>query len=138
MNKIYRLTVAAVIIISGATQAEASTDRLSGAQYVKTQLTLLNGITEMLNIPTIADGPDEVADGIRQLIVYLRCLVAYKEKIPAEELTKAEAAANRNKRTCTIGQAFLDAINKTANNNFYNSNKLAESIRELSEVLLLL
>lgn len=135
MNKIYWLTLSAVSVMSVSASAEVSAERISGVQYVKTQLTLLNGITEMLNIPTIADGPDEVADGIRQLVVYLRSLAACKTEIPAEELAKAEAAANKNQRTHAAGQAFLAAINKTAANNFYNSSQLAEVIRELSEVL---
>lgn len=135
MNTIFRLTLSAAIVFSGTATAEVSAERISGVQYVKTQLTLLNGITEMLNIPTIADGPDEVADGIRQLVVYLRSLAACKAEIPSEELAKAEAAANKNKQTHAAGQAFLAAINKTSDNNFYNSRKLAEVIRELSEVM---
>lgn len=138
MNKIYWLILSAVSVMSVSASAEVSTERLTGAQYVKNQLTLLNGITEMLNIPTIADGPDEVANGIRRLLAYLRSLAACKTEIPAEELSKAEAAANKNERTHAAGQAFLAAIHKTAANNFYNSNQLAEVIRELSEVLELL
>lgn len=129
---------AIVAILALPTQAQNGGEKLSGAQYVETQLTLLNGVTEMLNIPSIANAPDEVATGIQQLTGHLRVLAAYKQEIPASELEKAQAVANKKARTHAAGQAFLAAINKTAANNFYNSSKLADAIRELSVALELL
>lgn len=69
---------------------------------------------------------------------HLRVLAAYKQEIPAPDLKKAQSAANKKARTHAVGQAFLAAINKTAANNFYNSSKLADAIRELSLALELL
>ena len=127
-----------VTIFSVPIQAQHGDVNLSGEQYVETQLALLNGVTEMLNLPTITDAPDEVAVGIQQLVGHLRVLATYKQEIPALELEKAQAGANKKARTHAAGQAFLAAINKTAANNFYNSSKLAGAIRELSIALELL
>lgn len=134
----YRLLPALVAILALPAQAQNGGEKLSGAQYVETQLTLLTGVTEMLNIPSLADAPDEVAAGIQQLVGHLRVLAAYKQEIPAPDLEKAQSAANKKARTHAVGQAFLAAINKTAANNFYNSSKLADAIRELSLALKLL
>lgn len=63
----YRLLPALVAILALPAPAQNGGEKLSGAQYVETQLTLLTGVTEMLNIPSLADAPDEVAAGIQQL-----------------------------------------------------------------------
>lgn len=132
------LILTGIAVLTLPAQAQQNAESLSGAQYVETQLTLLNGVTEMLSIPSIAEAPDEVAAGIQQLLEYLRVLAACKQEIPATELEAAQAAANQKARTHALGQAFLAVINKTSANNFYNSCKLADAIRELSEILELL
>lgn len=123
------------ISLAASAFAQTAPENMTAAQYVETQMVIIQGVTNMLNVKTIAEGPDEVAEGICQLTAYLEALTANKAQLPAEELTKAQAEAKKKARTHAIGRDFLAAINKTSDNKFYNSQKLAEAIFAFSKAL---
>lgn len=115
--------------------AAAQEEKLTVADYIQTQLALLSGMNELLALPTIAEDPADVAKGVQVLTQYAAALVSMKGQLNAEELAAAQGALESNPAAQAIGSGFIAAVNKLADNNFYNSSELATAVQQFAAVL---
>lgn len=133
MTRIAYIALAAVpAMVAPATAQE---EELTVADYIQAQLALLSGMNELLSMPTIAQDPADVAKGVQQLTQYAAALVSIKGQLNAEELATAQGALESNPAAQAIGAGFIAAVNKLADNNFYNSSELATAVQQFAAVL---
>ena len=119
--------LAAVPALVAPAQAQLQSETLSASDFVQAQMNILKGITEMLNIKQIASDPQEVAAGINQLSGMLVQLAACKPTATPQEI--ATINAEMGDETMAIASALQQALQKTADNNFYNSQELLAAIQ---------
>ena len=115
--------------------AVAQEETLTVSDYIQAQLALLDGVTELLNMPTIAQDPSDAAKGLNQLTQYAAALVSMKGLLNADELATAQGALENNPAAQAVGAGFMQAVNRTMDNKFYNSNELATALRDFAAVL---
>lgn len=119
--------LAAVPALVAPVQAQEQGEALSASDFVQAQMNILKGITEMLNIKQIADAPQEVAAGINQLSGMLVQLAGCKPTATPQEI--ATINAEMGDETREVASALQQALQKTADNNFYNSQELIAAIQ---------
>ena len=115
--------------------AVAQEETLTVSDYIQAQLALLDGVTELLNMPTIAQDPSDAAKGVQQLTQYAAALASLKGQLNADELAAAQGALESDPAAQAIGAGLIAAINKLADNNFYNSAELANAVQQFAAAL---
>ena len=88
MNKFAYLALAAVpvMVAPAAAQEQAFTVK----DYIDSQMALLDGMTKLMTLDTIAENPADVAAAINQLTQYAAALVSLKSQLNADELAVAQ------------------------------------------------
>lgn len=130
-NFLTSLTVASVLVAPALAQEQAFTVE----DYIKTQMALLNGMTELLNSKSIADAPGEVAAAVNQLNQYAAVLVNLKGQLNADDLAVAQGQLEVDAAAQATGVAFIAAVNALAEKQFYNSNELATAVQQFVGLL---
>ncbi len=113
----------------------AQEEQFTVSAYIQTQQALLSGVTELLNLSHIAEQPDDVAEGIEYLTKYAAALVYLKGQLNADELATAQGNLESDPSAQTIGAAFIAAVNKLNDNQFYNSPRLASALQDFTALL---
>ncbi len=130
MTKTPYLLFAAVSGIIAPVSARQAQESLSISEYVEAQITIIQSATELLNIKSIASAPQEVAAGISQLTGFIYQLKAVKPQVREED--KALMQTEYGEKAKAAATALNQALTRTINSNFYNSQELAESIQQFS------
>ena len=130
MTKTPYLLFAAVSGIIAPVSARQAQESLSISEFMEAQITIIQSATELLNIKSIASAPQEVAAGISQLTGILHQLKAVKPQVREED--KALMQTEYGEKAKTAATALNQALTRTINSNFYNSQELAESIQQFS------
>ena len=115
--------------------AAAQEETLTVSDYIQAQQALLGGVTELLNMPTVAQDPADTAKGVQQLAQYAAALASLKSQLNADELAVAQGALESDPSAQIIGAGFIAAVNKLADNNFYNSSELATAVQQFVAAL---
>lgn len=100
---------------------------LSAAEFVQAQIHLLQGVTQILNIKHIAEAPQEAAAGINQLSGCILQLAASKPTATPEEIATIHTDIGTDAKAIT--SSLQQALQKTIDNNFYNSQELLTAIQ---------
>lgn len=119
--------LAAVPVLVAPAQAQLQSETLSASDFVQAQMNILKGVTEMLNIKQIANDPQEVATGINQLSSMLVQLAACKPAATPQEIAIINAEMGTEAKAVSV--ALQQALQKTVDNNFYNSQELLAAIQ---------
>ena len=133
MNRFAYIALAAVPAMVAPAAAQEET--LTVSDYIQAQLALLGGVTELLNMPTVAQDPADTAKGVQQLAQYAAALASLKSQLNADDLAAAQGALESDPSAQIIGAGFIAAVNKLADNNFYNSSELATAVQQFVAAL---
>ena len=133
MNKFACIALAAVPAL--VAPAVAQDQQITVEDYIRTQMAILNGVTELLTLDGIAEAPAEVAAAINQLSQHAAALVSLKGMVNADDLAAAQGNLEADASAQMIGAAFVKAVNDLADKNFYNSNELATAVQNFVAVL---
>ena len=121
-------TLPAIVVPAAAQQENGG---ITATDYVSAQITILEAVTELLQIKGIADAPQEVAAGINQLAGYVHQLAAMKptDSTAAAKMVEAELADKAH----AAATSLQHALQTTADQNFYNSQELADAIQNFAQ-----
>ena len=133
MNKFAYLALAAVPAMVAPASAQEQTFTVK--DYIDTQMAILDGVTKLLNLDSIAEAPGDVAAAINQMNQYAAALISLKEQLNADELAAAQGNLEGDPIAQMIGSSFMKAVNDAADKNFYNSNELAQAVQQLAALL---
>ncbi len=133
MNKFAYLALAAVpaMVAPAAAQEQAFTVK----DYIDSQMALLDGMTKLMTLDTIAENPADVAAAINQLTQYAAALVSLKSQLNADELAVAQGNLEGDAMAQMVGAAFMKAVNDLADKKFYDSAELAQAVQQFAAVL---
>ena len=115
--------------------ASAQEQTFTVKDYIDTQMAILDGVTKLLNLDSIAEAPGDVAAAINQMNQYAAALISLKEQLNADELAAAQGNLEGDPIAQMIGSSFMKAVNDAADKNFYNSNELAQAVQQLAALL---
>lgn len=130
-NSLTAFAVTTILVAPAIAQEQS----LTVEDYIKTQMLLLNGMTELLNNKNIAESPAEVADAVKHLTQYAVALVSLKGQLNADDLAAAQGNLEVDPAAQATGAAFVAAVHSLAEKNFYNSNELATAVQQFLAVL---
>ena len=130
MNKYLPLALISVPAIICPSHAQDMGKTLSASEFVQAQMNILKGVTELLNIKSIADAPQEVAASINQLSAMLVALAQYKPVTTPEEVALIETEFTEE--TKEVSLALQQALQKTVDMNFYGSEELLAAIQNFA------
>ena len=133
MNKFAYLALAAVPAMVAPASAQEQTFTVK--DYIDTQMAILDGVTKLLNLDSIAEAPGDVAAAINQMNQYAAALISLKEQLNADELAAAQGNLEGDPIAQMIGSSFMKAVDDAADKNFYNSNELAQAVQQLAALL---
>ena len=133
MNKFAYLALAAVPAMVAPASAQEQTFTVK--DYIDTQMAILDGVTKLLNLDSIAEAPGDVAAAINQMNQYAAALISLKDQLNADELAAAQGNLEGDPIAQMIGSSFMKAVNDAADKNFYNSNELAQAVQQLAALL---
>ena len=133
MNKFACIALAAVPAL--VAPAVAQDQQITVEDYIRTQMAILNGVTELLSIEGIGEAPGEVAAAINQLSQHAAALVSLKGQLNANDLAAAQGNLETDASAQLVGAAFVKVVNDLADKNFYNSNELATAVQNFVAVL---
>lgn len=133
MNLYQNLVPAAVAVV--VAPAMAQDGQITVADYIQTQQALLSGVTELMNLPIIAEDPNDVAAAIEELTKYAAALVSLKGQLNADELAAAQGNLESDPVAQSVGAGFVAAVNKLNDNQFYNSPRLAAALQNFAALL---
>ena len=128
----YFSSVAVAVLVAPAVAQE---QQITVADYILSQQALLGGVTELLNLPTIAEDPDSVAAAIEELTKYAVTLVSLKSELNAEELAIAQGNLESDPAAQAVGSGFISAVNQLNARQFYNSQRLATALQNFAAAL---
>lgn len=116
-------------IVAPAT-AQQTADAISATDFVNAQITVIEGMTELLSIKGIEKSPQDVATGINQLASIVQQLAAVKPTASSADAALIETElADKARAAATKLQQVLET---TAQRNFYNSQELADAIQNFA------
>ena len=133
MNKFAYLAFATVPAMVAPASAQEQTFTVK--DYIDTQMAILDGVTKLLNLDSIAEAPGDVAAAINQMNQYAAALISLKDQLNADELAAAQGNLEGDPIAQMIGSSFMKAVNDAADKNFYNSNELAQAVQQLAALL---
>ena len=126
---------ALVVVPAMVATATAQEQTITVKDYIDSQMAILDGMTKLLTLDTIAEAPAEVAEAINQLTQYASALVYMKSQLNADDLAAAQGNLEADAVAQMTGAAFMKAVNDAAAKNFYNSNELATAVQNFAAVL---
>ena len=122
---------AALPAIVAPAAAQQESEGVTATDYVSAQITILEAATELLQIKGIETAPQEVAAGINQLAGYVHQLAAMKptDSTAAAKMVEAELADKAH----AAATSLQHALQTTSDQNFYNSQELADAIQNFAQ-----
>lgn len=133
MNKFAYLALAAVPAMVAPASAQEQTFTVK--DYIDSQMALLDGMTKLMTLDTIAENPADVAAAINQLTQYAAALVSLKSQLNADELAVAQGNLEGDAMAQMVGAAFMKAVNDLADKKFYDNAELAQAVQQFAAVL---
>lgn len=122
--------IAALPAIVAPAAAQQPADAISATDFVNAQITIIEGMTELLSIKGIEKSPQDVATGINQLAGIVQQLAAVKPTASSADAALVETElADKARAAATKLQQVLK---NTAERNFYNSQELADAIQNFA------
>lgn len=122
--------IAALPAIVAPATAQQPADAISATDFVNAQITIIEGMTELLSIKGIEKSPQDVATGINQLAGIVQQLAAVKPTASSADAALVETElADKARAAATKLQQVLK---NTAERNFYNSQELADAIQNFA------
>ena len=115
--------------------ASAQEQTFTVKDYIDSQMALLDGMTKLMTLDTIAENPADVAAAINQLTQYAAALVSLKSQLNADELAVAQGNLEGDAMAQMVGSAFMKAVNDLADKKFYDSAELAQAVQQFAAVL---
>lgn len=125
---------AALPAIVAPAAARQTDESITATDFVAAQITIIKGMTEMLTIKGIENAPQDVAAGINQLAAMVQQLAALKPAAGAEDAAVVETALADQARAAAAG--LQQALQTTADRNFYNSQELADAVQNFATAFL--
>lgn len=122
--------IAALPAIVAPAAAQQPADAISATDFVNAQITIIEGMTELLSIKGIEKSPQDVATGINQLAGIVQQLAAVKPTASSADAALVETElADKARAAATKLQQVLK---NTAERNFYNCQELADAIQNFA------
>lgn len=127
MNKLIFPLLCTLPAIVAPAHAQMTDVSITAADFVRAQIAIIKGMTEMLSINGIEGAPQEVAAGVTQLTAMVQQLAAMKPNASADDVATIETELADEARTAA--QALQQALETTVSRNFYNSQELADAVQ---------
>ena len=130
MTRVLPVLCAAIPALIVPAEAQQVGQDISASEFVEAQIAIIQGMTGLLTIKGIEKEAPTVAAGINQLTGMIQQLAPLKPAASAQDAALIETELADKARTSAA--ALQRALEKTVENNFYNSQELAEAIQNFA------
>lgn len=130
MHRTAYVLCAALTAIVAPAAAQPTDESITASDFVAAQITIIKGMTGLLTIKGIENAPQDVAAGINQLAAMVQQLAAMKPAAGAEDAAVVETELADQARAAATG--LQQALQATADRNFYNSQELADAVQHFA------